>query len=501
MHEALFRQLQPVRHRQRMAGVLRATAWGLAGGSGTALIFAVLRLEGWISTAWAGWGLLLGLPTAAACAFGVRNWLNTNWLPAARAIDEHYELKDRTETALAFLRREQSGKVDEFQQLQFADAMQHLQRVEAKQVVPRVLPNSFRWVAATAVLAVILLCWPTRRSQVSAGPSTPLDAIVSEAEIVEEDLKELLEELPEDHSPEVEALIKELLEKAEEMKEPGVDLREALAKLSEMQSALQAVAAEFNVAATDEQMKAIGEALQSAESLKDAGQALQEGQYDKASEQLAKLDTPKLDRKESRAVADKLKKASEDAAQKGMKKLSEAAKEAAEGLDKDNPTQSKNGLNKLGESAKQQGNAKKIAAMLKKQSDKLGECKSNCQGNSQGDGNQLAKKPSLKAGKGTNSNVQGDRTDLAANRNEEKIKGLKGEQGDSDIETLTTTEANEQSKRELKEVYHKYRKLSDAVLESEDIPLGHRQTIRRYFEAIRPTREEATSTKTDSTKE
>lgn len=501
MHEALFRQLQPVRRRQWVVGVLRAAAWGLVGGSVTAVIFAVLRLVGWNSTVWAGWGVLVGLPAVAACVAAAWSWLHTSWLPSARAVDEHYELKDRTETALAFLRREQAGQADELQQLQLADAVQHLMRVEPKQVVPFVLPSSFRWAAATTALAVVLLCWPTGRSQVSAGPSTPLDAIVAEAEFVEEDLKELLEELPEDHDPELDALVKELLAKAEEMKEPGVDVREALAKLSEMQSALQAVAAELNVAATDEQMKAIGEALQSAESLKEAGQALQEGQYDKASEQLAKLDTPKLDRKESRAVADKLKKASEDAAQKGMKNLSEAAKQAAEGLDKDNPTQSKSGLNKLGESAKKQGNAKKIAAMLKKQSDKLGESKSNCQGNSQSDGNQLTKKPSQKAGKGTNSNIQGDRTDLAANRNEEKIKGLKGEQGDSDVETLTTTEANEQSQRGLKEVYHKYRKLSDAVLESEDIPLGHRQTIRRYFEAIRPTREEATPTPSDSTKE
>lgn len=501
MREILYRQLQPVRQRQWAVRVFRAAVWGVGAGSIAAAVLGSLRLVGWLSTTGIGWGLLLGLPIAVVAAAAVREWLKTDWLPAARAIDGHYELKDRTETALAFLRRDQAAHANELEQLQLADAVRHLQRVEAKQVVPFVLPSSFRWAAATTALAVALLCWPTGRSQVSAGPSTPLDAIVAEAEMVEEDLKELLDELPEEHDPELDAIVKELLAKAAEMKEPGVDVREALAKLSEMQSALQTVAAEFNVAATDEQMKAIGEALQSAESLQEAGQALQEGQYDKASEALAKLDTPKLDRKESRAVADKLKKASEDAAQKGMKKLSEAAKEAAEGLDKDNPTQSKNGLNKLGESAKKQGNAKKIAAMLKKQSDKLGESKSNCQGNSQGDGNQPAKKPSQKAGKGTNSNVQGDRTDLAANRNEEKIKGLKGEQGDSDVETLTTTEANEQSKRELKDVYHKYRKLSDAVLESEDIPLGHRQTIRRYFEAIRPTREEATPTPSDSTKE
>lgn len=494
MHEVLFRQLQPVRQRQWTASVIRAAVWGLGGGSIAAAGLGLLRLLGGLSTSGTGWGVLLGVPLAAAVSAAVWGWLKADWLPAARAVDGHYELKDRTETALAFLRHEQAGHVDEVRQLQLADAVQHLQRIEAKQVVPFALPSSFRWASATTALAVILLCWPTDRSQVSAGPSKPLDAIVAEAELVEEDLKELLEELPEDHSPEIEALIKEMLTKAEEMKEPGVDLREALAKLSEMQSALQAAAAEFNVAATDEEMKAIGEALQSAEALQEAGKSLSQGQYDKAAEQLAKLDNPKLDRKESRAVSDKLKKASESAGQQGMKKLSEASKEAAEGLDKDNPSQCKSGLCKLGECAKKQGNCKKIGDMLKKQCDKLGECKSNCQGNCQGNGDKLANKPSLKAGKGTNSNVQGDRTDLAANRNEEKIQGLKGDQGDSDVETLTTPEANEEAKRGLKEVYQKYRKLSDAVLESEDIPLGHRQTIRRYFEAIRPNREDATST-------
>lgn len=494
MHDVLFRQLQPVRQRQWTVSVARAAVWGLGGGSIAAAILGVLRLAGWLSATGTGWGLLIGLPIAAAASAAVWGWLKADWLPAARAVDGHYELKDRTETALAFLRHEQAGQTDDLQQLQLADAVQHLQRIEAKQVVPFALPKSFRWSLVTTALAVVLLCWPTGYSQLSAGPSKPLDAIIAEAEIVEEDLQKLLDELPEKHSPEIEALIKEMLAKAEEMKEPGVDLREALAKLSEMQSALQVAAAEFNVAATDEAMKSIGEALQSAEALQEAGKALQQGQYDKAAEQLAKLDDPKLDRKESRAVSDKLKKASESAGQQGMKKLSEAAKEAAEGLDKDNPSQCKSGLCKLGECAKKQGNCKKIGDMLKKQCDKLGECKSNCQGNCQGDGNKLANKPSLKAGKGTNSEIQGDRTDLAAKRNEEKIQGLKGDQGDSDVETLTTPDGNEEAKRGLKDVYHKYRKLSDAVLESEDIPLGHRQTIRRYFEAIRPNREDAAAT-------
>ncbi len=492
MRETILNKLKPVRQRQLLVSVIKATWQGLFVGAIAATLVAVLRLSqlGDVS-ALGGVGVLIAVPLLSAVVAGVWYVIKTDWRNAARAVDQSYELKDRTETALAFLNRQGSHMAGEIEQLQLADAVHHLQRVQPKKVVPVEMPASWRWAVATTALAVILLCWPSGRSLVNAGPSQPIDAIVTEAEIVAENLQALLDQLPENHDPEIDSLIKELQAKANEMKEPGVDVREALAKMSEMQAALQAVAAQFNVAATDEQMKAIGEALQSAEALQQAGQALQDGKYEKAADELAKLENPKLDRKESRAVSDKLQKASESSAQSGLKKLSEAAKEMSEGMQNDNSSQCKSGASKLAECAKKQGSSKKIGDMLKKQCDKLGESKGNCQSN--GQGNKTAKNPSLKAGKGTNSEIQGERTDLAAKRNEKKIQGLKGEQGDSDTETITTPEAEETAKRGLKEVYSKYRKMSDAVLDSEDIPLGHRQTIRRYFEAIRPNAEDATA--------
>ncbi len=490
MRETILSKLKPVRQRQLLVAVIKGLLRGLLAGGFVALLIGILRLAQLRNvTAFGGMSVLISVPLLSAIAAGLWSVIKTDWRIVARAVDQSYELKDRTETALAFLNRQDARKGNELEELQLADAVCHLQRVEPKKVVPFKMPAFSRWALAIAVLALVLLCWPTGSSQVSAGPSQPIEAIVTEAEIVEVDLQSLLDQLPEDHDPEIDALIKELQAKANEMKEPGVDVREALAKMSEMQTALQAVAAQFNVAATDEQMKAIGEALQSAEALQQAGQALQDGQYEKGAEELAKLEDPKLDRKESRAVSEKLQKASEKSAQNGLKKLSEATKELSEGMKNDNTTQSKSGMSKLAECAKKQGNCKKIGDMLKKQCDKLGESKGNCQSNSSG--NKTTKNPSLKAGKGTNSETQGERTNLAAKRNEEKIQGLKGEQGDSDKETITTQEAEETAKRGLKEVYSKYRKMSDAVLDSEDIPLGHRQTIRRYFEAIRPSAEDA----------
>ena len=44
----------------------------------------------------------------------------------------------------------------------------------------------------------------------------------------------------------------------------------------------------------------------------------------------------------------------------------------------------------------------------------------------------------------------------------------------------------QQAARSFKESYQKYKKISESVLDSEPIPLGHRQAIRKYFELIRP---------------
>ena len=62
------------------------------------------------------------------------------------------------------------------------------------------------------------------------------------------------------------------------MKQPGVDVREALAKLSEMQSAIAAQQALYNVGLVDAQMKSLGEAMASTQALESAGNALAAGE-------------------------------------------------------------------------------------------------------------------------------------------------------------------------------------------------------------------------------
>jgi hypothetical protein len=51
---------------------------------------------------------------------------------------------------------------------------------------------------------------------------------------------------------------------------------------------------------------------------------------------------------------------------------------------------------------------------------------------------------------------------------------------------MNSPEQEQEAVRQYREQAEKYEQLSESVLESEPIPLGHRQAIRRYFEMIRP---------------
>src|SRR5262249_38750629 len=151
-------------------------------------------------------------------------------------------------------------------------------------------------------------------------------------------------------------------------------------------------------------------------SLEGAGKALVEGKLEKAAEQLEQLEDPQLERKEAKAVEDKLKKAAQDAADVGLGSLSEAATEMAEGLKGGKGHQFKKGANQLAKEARKQDRLKKINNLLQSEFDKLTEGKCNCQSNSLAKGKRPEKSlsPSSIFGMGTSGNYQGEKTSMLA---------------------------------------------------------------------------------------
>jgi hypothetical protein len=141
----------------------------------------------------------------------------------------------------------------------------------------------------------------------------------------------------------------------------------------------------------------------------------------------------------------------------------------------------------LAKEVRNQNRRKRINDLLNAQLENLKEGKCNCQKN----GGPLGKKPekslspSSNWGRSTSGNVLGDRTRVLGQHNLEQLTGSPGE-GDADVETTHSAEGRQQAGRSYRDIYQKYRRMSETALDSEPIPLGQRQTIRRYFELIHP---------------
>ena len=94
-------------------------------------------------------------------------------------------------------------------------------------------------------------------------------------------------------------------------------------------------------------------------------------------------------------------------------------------------------------------------------------------------------RPSSNWGLGVAGNLNGEPTRLDAAKRLEQLTGMQGD-GPSERQLSSTPEGRQQATRDYREVYQQYLRMSQAVLESEPIPLGQRELIRRYFELIRP---------------
>ena len=483
MRDRIRGSLQPVRRRQLGQLLLKSASWGLAAGSIGAIGLGVARLLGYPVSTTLALGVLVGGPEVAVLLAMFRGKSDKG---AAAAVDAHYDLKDRARTALDF---ETKAEPSVLHTLQIEDAERHLAKVKAGEVAPFRLPKALAYAASLLLLAVGLLVWPVAPGKnANAGPAAPVPSIVAEAEMTIERLKELDELAKSERDPELEKLVKELIEKAEEMKQPGVDLKEALAKLSEMQAKIASQQAQYNVGLVDAQLQSLGAAMQAAEATDAAGSALMDNKFDQAAKELEKLEDPPGDKKEAKTLEEKLNQVAQQMGEVGLGQMSGAAAEMAEGAKGGNTSKFKKAAKSLADLTKGHAGRRRIKTILDGEIEALNESKGgqcNSEFARRGKMPQKSTAPSNSWGLATSGNVLGDKTKLQANRKVEEITGTEGE-GSSEMETTHSPEGKQQAARAYKDNYQKYKKMSEDVLDSEPIPLGHRQTIRKYFELIRP---------------
>ncbi len=400
---------------------------------------------------------------------------------AAVAIDHRYQLKDRIATALNFMHKNSQSPL---QQLQLDDAESHVAQVNPTDVAPFRAPRSWGWGLLLSAAAILVAFLSAPREELNAAVVRN-DVVAHQADRFAEGLEELEEFNEEIADPEIEELLKELAEKIDELKEPRVDPKGALAQLSEMEAVLQAKQEQLADPSTEAALTEIGEALSLAEPFQAAGQAMSQGDMEKAAEELAKLEMPELDRQTERAVSEKLDQAQQNSAQGSQRKLREATGKVSAGLTKGDRSKFKEGMEGLAGECKKQGRRKKLSDLLRKQCNCLSECKSECEGACKSLADSK-KKGGKGWGLGASGNDPGDKTPKLKTGPQMQVTGIESDSGDVDIETISSPEQEQDAVRQYRQKADEYEQMSESVLDSEPIPLGHRQTIRRYFEMIRP---------------
>lgn len=469
-----------VRNRQQRQWLLRCIS--IATFASTIAAFA-LTLAFWSANETTGWkwvaALLCSGPIIGAIYATIRA---RNLRDAAVAIDRTFQLKDRTQTALNFL---EHANPTTLHRLQIEDAESHLSTLDPKSVPVAFKPQ---FIPATVVFAVatLLLLALTRTTPEAVASVVQNETVMSVAQQVEEHIKELDQFEQEESDQEVAELVKELKAQVEALKEMNVDPKEALAKLSEMEASLKEMQKQLEAESEQAQLEKIGEALSLSEEMAAAGQAMANGEMQKAAEELAKLEMPKLDMKTEKAITEKLEQIAnqnQDKAPSKSTKLKEATQQVNEGLASGNKSKFSDGVQGLAGECNSQGRKKKLNDLLKKQCQCLSECKGECEGQCKSD---TPKKGGSKAGIAASGNETGDKTAKLKASPKMDIKGQDSGQGDIDVETEESEAQEQQVAREYRKKVDKYEAMSESVLESESIPLGQRQTIRRYFESIRP---------------
>jgi hypothetical protein len=475
----IHRLLAPVRTRQRWRSALRAGALGLLAGSLAAAGLGTVRLmSAPLPEAW-----ILALPVVGSLGgFALGLGRRRSWKEAAAAVDAHYRLKDRLATALAFAELPQRGPLHD---LQIADAAAHLDAIDLRPVVPLRMPRSCPYAALAGAVAVVLLLIPSPARPRSAGPVLPMPEVVAEGRQLEATLIHEFQELSRQNPEEnVDELVQELRRLVGEMKAPRVDQREALARLSEMQAAIASVLDDYNLEAVDAVLQALGQALESVEAMQGVSGSLARGDYRRAAEELDSLDPADIRREQSRAAAGKLKRLAKDLGTSVEAGVGESISQWQEALESPEASRSekiKTAAGQLARHCRSQAARKSIERQLRRQLADLDESKQRC-----------AQRPNASQdsrqgwGRGTAGDPFGDhRTSIASQHRREELVGARGE-GPAEREVTQAMAQREWSGRSYREAYPEYEKMAEAVLQSEPLPLGYRQTIRRYFELIRP---------------
>lgn len=155
MLKQIREKLAPVCRRQKLLLSIRLASCGLLVSSVAALGLGLCQ---WLGSPlvpnFVSWAILAAGPVVG----GVIGMIQVkNWSAAARAVDDHFHLHDRTITAMDFLKRGLRSGLHAFQ---IEDAVEHLAEIDPRQAVPLRIPSLAYFAILLAIPAAVIVAWP-----------------------------------------------------------------------------------------------------------------------------------------------------------------------------------------------------------------------------------------------------------------------------------------------------------------------------------------------------
>ncbi len=414
---------------------------------------------------------------------------------AARAIDIDASLKDRVVSGLEQIQRKTNETLTA---LQLQDTSKRLAAVPIKKVARYTVPRETKFIV---IVAIFLITFSFVEFFAPPATSTEIDfspEIAAQADTLLKKIEEVQKDTELNEDQELKEILKEIEERTLELKKPQIKPKEALKRMTELEALLKTKTDPLKMAQQEELMKGLGQQFIGNPILGDFGQQLKRGAYQKAADKLDKVaeDVLKYDQEKRQNLSDELKRAGKslkDTDLNGLGGKLASAGEAMEGND------SKGAQKGLGASAKKirdfdllKSRNQKLAELLSEceacKAGIAGACNSNGTNPATGLTKLLSNTPSEGAGNKTSTTQQGDLTSLDSTLNLEKLTGVQGE-GSSTVQTSKASAEGQESALSYKDAYMKYQKLSEDALTQEQIPLGYKFYVKRYFESIKPTDE------------
>ena len=499
----LGRQLDAAARRWRLELFSRALSWiaaALAAGFGTWALLAVAEP----STArhWPA-GLLVASGAVALAAAECR-LREPGWPRICRRVDRQLGLPDTVLTAAEFLEQPAATRGDRVR-LQLDDAAATLRGVSWPRVWPVRAPRGLAPSLVVAAAALAFLGWRAARWEISQRPAPPSvhDRETAQAfRTLLDDWDQSQRDQPDD---ELKKILADLQPLRERLARPdaALDEHEAFQQLSRIEEKIAAARARLDAQSLAPFAPDLAAALEKVNGLGALAAAVRRGDFGAAQEQAAR-DAQQMAAADARVpqdagsaeAAERLGKLSQQLGEKGNQGAQQSTAQMQSGLQKKDASQMGQGLQGLGRELAAQNARDAQKGGLSHQLRQTAAAKQGLADGANPDKGlstvprltaERSRKPGKGAGAETDLNRNGAPTGLASDRAREALTGKANESGQSDTTSVSTVEPTGEHTRAASAArFQSYEKLSEQAVADENIPLAHRQTIRRYFEAIRP---------------